>query len=341
MFKNFSGHDGLRAGRQAGIRGNAQSRYPQDPAIADENRNIPSGLTGNFHINKKVLEFFAAGHAQRDKAVTRPEGADRPGEGRLFEVEICPGRGHVLPRGRGVAFRYGKEPVPVQGIDSGAVDEKLGRLAMAARGSRGDGQRIIAFGDLQLPGQIQAGVCPAGQRQFVDKPKMRHGDVQKVPRCGLDCLPVEAEPEPLRLGAQRGQVVRRFRALPIGGRATFVVLPIPRVQCQACGAVRQVEVSFADPRRSYTSSFERYALELGRRMTIRDVAAHLGVGWDLIKDIPKRDLSRRFAKPKLKHLRHIAIDEIAVAKGHRYLTVVMDLDSGAVVFVGDGKGPTR
>jgi transposase len=136
----------------------------------------------------------------------------------------------------------------------------------------------------------------------------------------------------------RGQVVRRFRALPIGGRATFVVLPIPRVECQACGAVRQVEVSFADPRRSYTSSFERYALELGRRMTIRDVAAHLGVGWDLIKDIQKRDLSRRFAKPKLKHLRHIAIDEIAVAKGHRYLTVVMDLKSGAVVFVGDGKG---
>ena len=136
----------------------------------------------------------------------------------------------------------------------------------------------------------------------------------------------------------RGQAVRRFRALPIGGRAIFVVLPIPRVECQACGAVRQVEVSFADPRRSYTSSFERYALELGRRMTIRDVAAHLGVGWDLIKDIQKRDLSRRFAKPKLKHLRHIAIDEIAVAKGHRYLTVVMDLNSGAVVFVGDGKG---
>jgi transposase len=126
--------------------------------------------------------------------------------------------------------------------------------------------------------------------------------------------------------------------LPIGSRATFVVLPIPRVECQACGVVRQVKIPFADSRRSYTCSFERYALELGRRMTIRDVARHLGVSWDVIKDIPKRDLSRRFAKPKLKHLRHIAIDEIAIAKGHRYLTIVMDLDSGAVVFVGDGKG---
>ena len=73
-------------------------------------------------------------------------------------------------------------------------------------------------------------------------------------------------------------------------------------------------------------------------MTIRDVAHHLNVGWDLIKDIQKRDLSRRYAKPKLKHLQYIAIDEIAVAKGHRYLTVVMDLESRAVVFVGDGKG---
>src|SRR5207248_7443740 len=77
---------------------------------------------------------------------------------------------------------------------------------------------------------------------------------------------------------------------------------------------------------------------LGRRMTIRDVAKHLGVSWDVIKDIQKRDLSRRYRKPKLKHLRHIAIDEISIAKGHRYLTVVLDLDSGAVVFVGDGKG---
>jgi transposase len=136
----------------------------------------------------------------------------------------------------------------------------------------------------------------------------------------------------------RGHVRRRFRTVPIGPRATLVVLPIPRVECQGCGVVRQVKVPFADPRRSYTDAFERYAPELSRRMTIRDVAKHLGVGWDMIKDIQKRDLSRRYSKPKLKHLRRIAIDEIAIAKGHRYLTVVLDLESGAVVFVGDGKG---
>lgn len=58
----------------------------------------------------------------------------------------------------------------------------------------------------------------------------------------------------------------------------------------------------------------------------------------MIKDLQKGDLRRRFARPKLSHLRLLAIDEIAVGKGHRYLTIVLDLESGAVVFVGEGKG---
>jgi transposase len=164
-------------------------------------------------------------------------------------------------------------------------------------------------------------------------------------RDGRTIFSIRHEPKACRCSAcgsrdvtARGHVERRFRCLPIGTRPTVVVLPIPRVECRACGVVGQVEVSFAEARRSYTRAFERYALELSRRMTIRDVARHLNVSWDVVKDIQKRDLSRRFARPKLKHLRRIAIDEIAVARGHRYLTVVLDLDSGAVVFVGDGKG---
>jgi transposase len=136
----------------------------------------------------------------------------------------------------------------------------------------------------------------------------------------------------------KGRVERQFRSLTIGRRATTVVLAIPRVACQACGLVRQVKVDFAEPRRTYTKAFERYALELSRCMTILDVARHLGVCSDVVKDIQKRDLSRRYARRKLKGLRGIAIDEIALGKGHRYLTVVLDLKSGAVVFVGDGKG---
>jgi transposase len=135
-----------------------------------------------------------------------------------------------------------------------------------------------------------------------------------------------------------GTVVRQFRALPIGGKPVFVSLPITRVRCFACRQVRQVHLPFADPRRHYTHAFERYVLDLSRHMTIKDVAAHLQVSWDTVKDIQARSLQRRFGKPKLHKLKEIAIDEIAVGKGHHYVTVVLNLRSGAVVFVGDGKG---
>jgi transposase len=156
---------------------------------------------------------------------------------------------------------------------------------------------------------------------------------------------IEARPELFRCAAcgssdvmKRGRVVRCFRAMPIGHKATTLLVPVQRLGCRRCGVVRQAHLGFADPLRSYTRSFERFALELSRRMTIKDVAAQLQVGWDVIKDIQMHDLQRRFARPRLRQLRIIALDEIAVAKGHRYLTLVVDLAMRVVVFVGDGKG---
>jgi transposase len=136
----------------------------------------------------------------------------------------------------------------------------------------------------------------------------------------------------------RGHQERTFRTIPIGLKPTSISLDIARVWCPNCDSVRQVKIGFADPKKRYTRAFERYALELSRRMTIKDVADHLQVSWDTIKDIQANNLKRRFGKPKLHKLTQIAIDEIAVGKGHRYLTVVLNLVSGVVVFVGDGKG---
>ena len=133
-------------------------------------------------------------------------------------------------------------------------------------------------------------------------------------------------------------VMRRFRTVPIGSKPVWIELPVPRISVCLCNIVRQVKVKFALRRRSYTRAFERYALELSRHMTIKDVARHLGVSRDVIKDIQKRNLIRHFAFPQFHKLKQIAIDEITIGKGHRYLTIVLDLKSGAVVYVGEGKG---
>src|SRR5512136_1065187 len=57
---------------------------------------------------------------------------------------------------------------------------------------------------------------------------------------------------------RRGAQERRFRSLPLGGRAVQIALAVPRVGCADCGVVRQVAVAFAAERRSYTQAFERY-----------------------------------------------------------------------------------
>jgi len=137
---------------------------------------------------------------------------------------------------------------------------------------------------------------------------------------------------------RKGTVERWFHSVPIGSKPVAIVLAVQRVLCLVCDSLRQIQLGFADPRRRYTHQFERYALDLSRCMTIKDVADHLNVSWDVIKDIQKRYLIRRFSRPKLNRLKHIAIDEISIGKGHRYLTIVLNLHTGAVVFVGEGKG---
>jgi transposase len=118
----------------------------------------------------------------------------------------------------------------------------------------------------------------------------------------------------------------------------YIDLPVQRVECAKCQAVRQVKVRFADEGKGYTRAFERLVLELSRYMTIRSVARHLGVSWDRVKEIQKHNLRKRYRLVKLAKVKRIAIDEIYQGKKLGYLTIVLDLQRGAVIFVGNGKG---
>lgn len=136
----------------------------------------------------------------------------------------------------------------------------------------------------------------------------------------------------------KGGVTREFRSVPLGNKPVWLRMKVSRVLCRTCLVERQVAIGFADPKKSYTRSFARYALELARMTTLADAARHLQISWDTVKGIVGNDLQRRFSPPKLRSLMRIAIDEIYLGKLHKYLTIVMDLDSGRIVFVGDGKG---
>ena len=136
---------------------------------------------------------------------------------------------------------------------------------------------------------------------------------------------------------RHGTTLRWFHAIPIGKKATYIKTKIPRIECKCCHTIRQINIGFADPMRTYTRSLERYVLELSKHMTIKDVSVHLGLSWDMVKGIQKRYLEKRYKNPSLEDLELIAIDEINIGKG-RYLTVLLNLKTGAIVFVGEGKG---
>ncbi|MFP4398173.1 MAG: ISL3 family transposase [Desulfonatronovibrio sp.] len=136
---------------------------------------------------------------------------------------------------------------------------------------------------------------------------------------------------------QRGQFERWVKTVPIGNKPVWIVISAPRVKCRRCGFVRRIDSQIAERRRWYTKAFERLALMLSKSMTLKDVAEFLEVGWDAVKDIKKRYLSRKFGKPRLKDLKYIAIDEFSMRKNHKYMTVVLDIVSGAAVYVAEGK----
>ena len=73
-------------------------------------------------------------------------------------------------------------------------------------------------------------------------------------------------------------------------------------------------------------------------MSIKAVAQHTGLHWETVKNIEKKWLKKKYKRIRLKDVRYLGIDEVYLGKTLDYITIVRDLISGAVLFVGKGKG---
>lgn len=72
-------------------------------------------------------------------------------------------------------------------------------------------------------------------------------------------------------------------------------------------------------------------------MTVQDVAKNLDVQWNTVKQIEKQRLQTKYRSIDLSSVTDIAIDEFSIKKGHVYQTVVMDLKTRRIVFIGQGR----
>lgn len=135
-----------------------------------------------------------------------------------------------------------------------------------------------------------------------------------------------------------GTVTRDFKSVPVGGKPVTIRMKVQRLECKECGHVCQEHIHFADDRTGYTHRMKRYVADLCRICTLTAAAAMLGMSWNTVKEIVKTFLHRHYSKPDLSSLRHIGIDEFAARKGHVYKTIVVNLETGQIVYVGEGKG---
>ena len=136
----------------------------------------------------------------------------------------------------------------------------------------------------------------------------------------------------------RGTFDRVVRAPRIGLDRTVLFIQAPRLECRRWQQVLNAALPQIEPHCNYTKSLARLVVDLRKMMTIKDVAHYVGVSDTMIRGIDKKYLKRKFAKPRLRHLEIIAIDEIYVGKKNKFFTIVIDWKTGAIVFVGDGKG---
>jgi transposase len=138
-------------------------------------------------------------------------------------------------------------------------------------------------------------------------------------------------------GYDRGEGRRRWRALDLGTTKVFLEATAPRIRCRVHG-VTVTAVPWARHDAGHTRDLDAMAAWLAVRTSKRAVMALLRVAWRTVGSIVTRvNADIDAAVDRLEGLRRIGIDEISYKRGHRYLIVVVDHDSGRLVWAGPGR----
>ncbi len=130
----------------------------------------------------------------------------------------------------------------------------------------------------------------------------------------------------------------RFRDCSVGDFETYLEVEPVRVAC--CGGTRVEQQPFAMPGFRMTRRFFERIAALCTRMPIETVAEMAKLSWATVAKVDGRAIELGLGERPLdlKGLRWIGVDEVSWTGGHQYFTIVTDLESGRVVWIGNGKG---
>lgn len=117
---------------------------------------------------------------------------------------------------------------------------------------------------------------------------------------------------------------------------TYLHARPPRVSCPEHG-VHQVALPWAQAGSRFTNLFEALAIDILLAANVKKAAEILRITWDEAWHLMERAVCRGRAAKGNELPSHIGIDEKAIAKGHRYMTLVCDLQESTVEYIGEGR----
>lgn len=131
--------------------------------------------------------------------------------------------------------------------------------------------------------------------------------------------------------------VRTLRMIALGALKTFLEITVHKYKCLDCGSYAWVNLPFAFGKYPMTRTFVNYILSLVKLGTLQGVAIFLDLQWKSVKNIHKNFLANKYKKINYRNLVYISVDEFAIKKGHKYMTVFTDIRTGRVIYAIEGR----
>ena len=128
---------------------------------------------------------------------------------------------------------------------------------------------------------------------------------------------------------------RAIRDLNMAAAKVTLNCTYRKVSCPKCRRIMVEDTGVFDPWSRVTRRLARFVHDLCKVMTVSDVAEHVALDWKTVKNIDKAFLEKEYGTPDYSGLSIIAVDEFSVRKGRRYMTVVLNYETGAVVWMGE------
>lgn len=122
------------------------------------------------------------------------------------------------------------------------------------------------------------------------------------------------------------QPTRRFEFVPLWGIKTYLVYAPRRVACPTCG-VRVESMPWAVGKRPLTKAYAWFLAGWAKRLSWKETATVFRTSWESVFRSAEMAVEWGRAHQDLSGVRAIGIDEIAWKKGHKYLTLVYQIDS--------------